>query len=184
MEHGEGEIRLIEPSPGHSLISIASLRNDRPPMQMLVEALEAWRSKFPTRLIADLEVIRLRGIPNLLSIQWQESNRSPFLFDVLESVRQRYGQEYVEALAEDALGFIERNPHEFPVAAMISKREVVLVIVKRKNKCCIGMLSDFLPLLHPKLAADIANRFETFQHSSETGYGIVPLPDNFDISSK
>ncbi len=153
-------------------------------MQMLVEALAAWRSKFPTRFVTDLEIVRLGGVPNMLCIQWQEVAGPSFTCQVLASVRQKYGQEYVEALAADALRFNDQYPNDFPVTAMISKREVVLVIVKRKHICYIGMLSDFLPLLPKEAAAEIAKRFEEFQHSSETGYGFVRLPDHFDILSR
>jgi hypothetical protein len=183
MEPRDGEIRLIDASPGCSILSIASPCKDRPPMQMLVEALSAWRSKFPTRFVADLEIVRMNGVPNMLCIQWQDVARPPFTCQVLQSVRQKYGQEYIEALAADALRFTEQYPNDFPVTAMISKREAVLVIVKRKHICYIGMLSDFLPLLHPDAAAEISKRFEEFQHSAETGYGCVRLPDHFDIVS-
>jgi hypothetical protein len=117
----------------------------------------------------------MNGVPSMLCIQWQEITRSPFTCDVLESVRQKYGQEYIEALATDALRFNDLYPNDFPVTAMLSKREAVVVMVKRKNTCYIGMLSDFLPLLHPDAAAEISKRFEEFQHSAETGYGCVRL---------
>lgn len=135
MEQRDGEIRLLEASPGCSVLSIASPRHDRPLMQMLVEALAAWRSKFPTRFVTELEVVRLGGAPNMLCIQWQEVVRPPFTCDVLASVRQKYGQEYIEALATDALRVTEQYPNDFPVTAMLSKREAVVVMVKRKNTC-------------------------------------------------
>lgn len=90
-------------------------------------------------------------------------------------------QSTIEALTEDALSMCSDHPSLANGAAIISKREVVMVILPSIKKAVVTTLQRFLEKLDAKTAAGISAGFDNWQKQEGQGYYFTVLPNGFQI---
>ena len=99
----------------------------------------------------------------------------------MKNVIDKYGSEYLEALTDDASGFLIHDTHPIEVAALVSKREVVIVVYKLLKQGFVIAYADFLALLPASMVASVEAGFHKFKMDEDSRYHVVPLPHDFTI---
>jgi hypothetical protein len=176
------EYNTIEVCEGHTII--ASKNNPDLPlfgMGFLLDAIQFWRDQNKTRIIHDVQFVKSDGVTRSVSIFWKELELPNIEFKIDNEVLDRYGIEYAEALAKDVSDFLEHDKHQDNVVAVVSKREVAVILNRRLRKSSVMLWRQLLRLLPPSQVDDIQRRYEQFQRDSDHGYFCLPLPDDFVV---
>ncbi len=128
----------------------------------------------------DVQVIKDKDIVRSICILWSllaiPSSQQEYSFNVTKNVIEKYGSEYLEALITDASNFLTNAKHPSEVAALISKREIVVVVFKLTQHGYVITYEDFLTLLPASVAPTIDAGFHKFKMEEDTGYHVVNLP--------
>ncbi len=170
----------IEVCEGHTII--ASKDNPDLPlfgMGFLLDAIQFWRDKYQTRIIHDVQFTKSDGVTRSVSIFWKELELPNIEFKIDNEVLDRYGIEYAEALAKDVTDFLEHDKHLDNVVAVVSKREVAVVLNRRLRKSSVMLWRQLLQLLPPSQIDEIQLRYAQFQKDSDHGYYCLPFSDDF-----
>lgn len=151
----------------------------------LLDLLQQWRTQYPARVVSDIQIIKDKEIARSINVSWSlfetPSTQRDFTFNVMQNVIDKYGSEYLEALTDDASDFLIHDKHPIEVAALLSKREVVLVVYKSLKRGFVITYEDFLTLLPASMVAAVEAGFQKFKMEEDSGYHVVPLPTDFAI---
>jgi len=155
-------------------------------LHCLLGVLEQWRKRYPLRMVKDVQLVRDGEQLRSLNILWapfqSQQSQEPIRFHVMKNVIDMYGDEYLEALLDDASRFLLTDKHPHEVAALLSKREIVIVVFKVRKQGHVVTLDDFFTLLPASVIPTLREGFEHFKREKESGYHVVPLPPDFHIA--
>ena len=154
-------------------------------LHCFLDLLQQWRIQYPARVISDIQIIKDKDIVRSINISWslfeKLSSKREFAFNVIQNVIDKYGSKYLEALTDDASDFLIHDKHPIEGAALLSKREVVMVVKKSLKPCYIITYEDLLTLLPASKVAVVEASFHKFKMEEDSGYHVVPLPPDFAI---
>ena len=154
-------------------------------LHCLLGVLHEWKNRYPARVVSDVQVIKDKDIVRSICILWSllatPSSQHEYSFNVTKNAIEKYGSEYLEALITDASQFLTQANHPSDVAALISKREIVIVVYKLTQHGYVITYEDFLNLLPAEVAPTIDASFHKFKMEEDSGYHVVKLPVDFKI---
>lgn len=155
-------------------------------LHCLLDLLQQWRIQYPARVVSGIQVINDGDIVRSINVSWSlleiPSSQRDFAFNVMQNVIDKYGSEYLEALTDDASDFLIHDKHPVEVAALVSKREIVMVVYKSLKQGYVIAYEDFLKLLSASMVASVEASFHKFKMEEDSGYHVVPLPPDFAIA--
>ena len=102
-------------------------------------------------------------------------------FNIDEEVRDLYGHEYAEALMHDAVGFAAENQSPDKTVALVSRRRVVIVIVRPGGQAFVTTWQKFLNSIENSLVHEISGQFEDWQLVNEQGFFCIVLPGEYTL---
>ena len=155
-------------------------------LHCLLNTFTEWRSNHPQYRVQNLEVVKDQELVRGLNVFWSLAENAKtshdFNFHARKEVTELYGQEYIEALMEDAAKFMVaiKQPHK--ICALLSRREIVIVVYKAKSEGFIFGYQEFLSSLPtPALKNLTTATFAEFKQGNAQGYHVIPLPDSYEI---
>jgi hypothetical protein len=143
--------------------------------------LEEWRKSNPGERIDDLTIIRERSLVIRLEVEHSPiiSDEPLLSFDLVEPIVKKYGMEYMEALMHDAAGYYLSRQVKSPVIAMLSRRQIAIVVYQSKSRGYILDMELFLTTLDPDMATLVREGFEAWASGDEQGYLVHKLPNDY-----
>lgn len=188
----EERITRVEIGPGWTMFRfdtqpVAEIRR----VHCLIDFVYKWCQEWPDRRIEDIQIVRDGGVVRAMNVFWTVFDpaiamaaqaESNFHFNVYAGIRDKYGDEYVEAIIQDALQWLANATIAGPAVALLSRRRIAIVAYRDQGRGFVTempMLFEHIPD-EPRRAIELD--FEAWLRTDQPGYFVLPLPPGLRLN--
>jgi hypothetical protein len=123
-------------------------------------------------VLQEVQSVRLEAKLVGLNVLYSLSKHN-YSVDVDNELLASHGKEYLEAVMADAVHFVATTSTKRPIAALVNRREVAVIIDRTVERACIMPLHRFRSTLN----AGNTKELDDWLAGTAPGYFVIPLEE-------